>query len=105
LDANELVSVDGVTRPLKVWLSQHRELTRVARALVERLAALSGRRRACGPVEAGERRAPRAQFKVWQVPDLLQRYPAQWTGERLVRALHPLSPRLYSIASAPRGGG
>jgi len=105
LDASESVSVDGVTRPLKVWLSQHRELTRVARALVERLAALSGDAGLADLLKPANAARLRAQFKVWQVPDLLQRYPAQWTGERLVRALHPLSPRLYSIASAPEEVG
>jgi sulfite reductase (NADPH) flavoprotein alpha-component len=105
LDASESVSVDGVTRPLKVWLSQHRELTRVARALVERLAALSGDAGLADLLKPANAARLRAQFKVWQVPDLLQRYAAQWTGERLVRALHPLSPRLYSIASAPEEVG
>ena len=105
LDANESVSVDGVTHPLKVWLSQHRELTRVARALVERLAALSGDAGLADLLKPASAARLRAQFKVWQVPDLLARYPAQWTGERLVRALHPLSPRLYSIASAPEEVG
>ena len=105
LEANDAVSVDGVTRPLKEWLTQHRELTRVARALIERLAALSGDAGLVELLRPAAAAQLRAQFKVWQVPDLLQRYPAQWTGERLVRALHPLSPRLYSIASAPEEVG
>lgn len=105
LDANESVSIDGVTRPLQAWLSQYRELTRVARALIERLAALSGDATLADLLKPASAARLRAQFKVWQVPDLLQRYPAQWTGERLVRALHPLSPRLYSIASAPEEVG
>ncbi len=105
LDANESVSLDGSTRPLGEWLSSHRELTRVARGLIERLAALSADEGLAALLKPDAAATLRAKFKTWQVPDLLRRYPVQWTGERLVRALHPLSPRLYSIASAPEEVG
>ena len=105
LDAAETVTVDGASRSLREWLTRHREITRVARALIERLAALSGDAGLAALLKPDAAASLRAQFKVWQVPDLLRRYPVQWTGERLVRALHPLSPRLYSIASAPEEVG
>lgn len=105
LDGAETVNVDGVNRSLRDWLTRHREITRVARALIERLAALSGDDGLAALLKPDASAHLRAQFKVWQVPDLLRRYPVQWTGERLVRALHPLSPRLYSIASAPEEVG
>jgi sulfite reductase (NADPH) flavoprotein alpha-component len=105
LDPAETVTLDGTSRPLREWLCRHRELTRVARALIERLAALSGDDTLAALLKPDAAARLRAQFKVWQVPDLLRAYPVQWTGERLVRALHPLSPRLYSIASAPEEVG
>ena len=105
LDAAETVTVDGASRSLREWLTRNREITRVARALIERLAALSGDAGLAALLKPDAAASLRAQFKVWQVPDLLRRYPVQWTGERLVRALHPLSPRLYSIASAPEEVG
>ena len=94
LDANESVSVDGVTHPLKVWLSQHRELTRVARALVERLAALSGDAGLADLLKPASAARLRAQFKVWQVPDLLARYPGQLAEDRQHDVLaEPCVPR------------
>jgi sulfite reductase (NADPH) flavoprotein alpha-component len=99
------VEIDGVSRPLSEWLTRERELTRVARPLIEALAARSGDATLAEwlrPEAAGELRA---RLKQLQVPDLLAAHPAAWTPEALVRALHPLSPRLYSIASAPEAVG
>jgi len=104
--AGELVvEIDGVSRPLSEWLTRERELTRVARPFIEALAARSGDATLTDwlrPEAAGELRA---RLKQLQVPDLLAAHPAAWTAEALVRALHPLSPRLYSIASAPEAVG
>ena len=36
-----------------------------------------------------------------QVIDVLKTYPAKWTAQALVKALRPLTPRMYSIASSP----
>ncbi len=105
LEPTELVSVDGRTHTLIEWLSSQREVTRVARGLIERLAALSGDAALAALLKPGSAVQLREKLKTWQVPDLLMQYPAQWTGERLVRALHPLTPRLYSIASAPEEVG
>src|SRR3546814_8856279 len=35
-----------------------------------------------------------------QLIDVLQRFPAAWTAPELIRALRPLTPRMYSIASS-----
>jgi sulfite reductase (NADPH) flavoprotein alpha-component len=105
LQADEAVSVDGITRSLGQWLNRYREVTRVARALIERLSALTGDAGLAMLLKPESAATLRARFKEWQVPDLLAQYPAAWTGERLVRALHPISPRLYSISSAPEEVG
>jgi len=40
-----------------------------------------------------------------QLPDLLERYPAEWDAATLAGALRPLVPRLYSIASSSKEVG
>lgn len=102
LDAASPVTVDGVTLPLSTWLGERRETTRLARPFIAELA----RRAAAAPLAewlapsgAGELRTA---LKSLQVADLLKRYRTDWDAEGLVRALNPLSPRLYSIASSRR---
>jgi len=100
LDPDSSVTVDGATLKLREWLARGRELTRIARPLIERLAARSG-----DPVIAGWLRPENAEslrevFKSRQLIDLLQEFPAVWDAPSLVQALRPLTPRLYSIASS-----
>ena len=40
-----------------------------------------------------------------QLPDLLERYPADWDAATLVSTLRPLVPRLYSVASSMKEVG
>ena len=102
LDGTAPVTIDGASLPLATWLGERREATRLARPFIAELA----RRTAAAPL--AEWLAPsgvgdlRAALKSLQVVDLLQRYPTDWDAEGLVRALNPLSPRLYSIASSRR---
>ncbi|MCZ8130499.1 MAG: assimilatory sulfite reductase (NADPH) flavoprotein subunit [Steroidobacteraceae bacterium] len=105
LDAGTTVTLDGATAPLAEWLTKRREVTRVARGLVEQLARRTGDpelARWLTP-EGGE--SLRRALKELQVADLLKRWPADWDADSLVAALHPLSPRLYSIASSRRAVG
>ncbi len=105
LDPQSSVAIDGVSHPLRSWLTSRREIARLARPLVERLAEKSASTTLAGwlaPEHSGELRAA---FKELQVADLLKRFPAEWDAETLVRSLHPLSPRLYSAASSRREVG
>ena len=99
------VTVDGLTRSLEGWLTERREVTRVARPLVEELAKESGHAELRSWLEPGNGAKLRSVFKELQVADLLKRFPQAWEPERFVRALHPISPRLYSIASSRREVG
>ncbi len=102
LDPTTAVSVDGQTHALAHWLARKREVTRLAKPFVERLAERSGSAELKAWLAPGGAERLRAAFKGLQVADLLKHYPASWEPEALVRALHPLSPRLYSIASSRR---
>ncbi len=102
LDGATPVAIDGTSLPLSTWLGERREVTRLARPFIAELA----RRTAAAPL--AEWLAPpgvgelRTALKSLQVADLLQRFRTDWDAEGLVRALNPLSPRLYSIASSRR---
>ena len=105
LDPAHAVTVDGTTRSLGQWLTGHREVTRLARPLLEQLALHSGRDERGGWLDPAQVEQFRRQLKQLQVADLLQRFPAEWEAEALVRALHPLAARLYSVASSRREVG
>jgi sulfite reductase (NADPH) flavoprotein alpha-component len=102
LDPTTAVTVDGQTHALAHWLARRREVTRLAKPFVERLAERSGSAELRSWLAPGGGERLRAAFKELQVADLLKRHPAAWEPEAFVRALHPLSPRLYSIASSRR---
>jgi sulfite reductase (NADPH) flavoprotein alpha-component len=102
LDPTTAVTVDGQTHALAHWLARRREVTRLAKPFVERLAERSGSAELKSWLAPGGAERMRAAFRELQVADLLKRYPAPWEPEAFVRALHPLSPRLYSIASSRR---
>jgi sulfite reductase (NADPH) flavoprotein alpha-component len=105
LDANTPVRVDETTQPLRLWLSEQRELTRLTRPLIAQHAALAGSaelNRLLSPDHAEQLKKLLADY---QVIDLLRAYPALWSAEELVTALRPLTPRLYSIASSQKAVG
>lgn len=104
-DGVEPVSIDGRTRSLRDWLTFDREITRLTRPfLLEHAtrAASDALRDALAP---GREEDLRAILKNFQLVDVLLRHPAAWEPEALVRALRPLVPRLYSIASSPEAVG
>ena len=105
LDPAVAVTIDGTTHSLRTWLTQRREVTRLARPLIEQLAERSGSDELRAWLAPDGAAGLRAAFKQLQVADLLKRFPAEWDPEGLVRALHPISPRLYSIASSRREVG
>lgn len=99
LDLATPVSHAGEERSLGDWLTQHREVTRLSRPVLEAHAARSAAPALRALIE-GNAQARAAVIRDWQILDLLETYPAQWSAEELVGALRPLAPRLYSIASS-----
>ena len=98
LDAQQPVTHESQTLPLRDWLLEKRELTRLARPFVF-AHAQRARHDDLDAVVA----SPVAFLKMlfdYQTIDLLRAYPAEWNAQELVAALRPLQPRLYSIASS-----
>jgi sulfite reductase (NADPH) flavoprotein alpha-component len=96
LDADTLV--EGA--PLRTWLSEKRELTKLARPFLQRHAERAGRDELPRLLLPENNEALAKLLATHQLIDLLQAFPAAWSAEDLVAALRPLAPRLYSIASS-----
>ncbi len=96
----EAVSVEASTATLRQWLGREREITRLTRPFLVQHAEKSGSADLAAALEVAGGSRLRQLLKEFQLVDLLQQYPAEWGGEELVRALRPLAPRLYSIASS-----
>jgi sulfite reductase (NADPH) flavoprotein alpha-component len=105
LEPTQPVAVGGASRTLRDWLTHEREIARVARPLLERLAERSGSAALGGLLDRERAADLRRVLAELQVADLLKRYPATWDAQALVSALHPLAPRLYSVASSRREAG
>ncbi|HEY2347320.1 MAG TPA: assimilatory sulfite reductase (NADPH) flavoprotein subunit [Xanthomonadaceae bacterium] len=103
LDAGESVAHEGQTLSLHAWLSERRELTRIARPFIVAHAARA-RDGELDRLVADERELAK-RLATWQPIDLLLRHPAAWSAGELVAALRPLQPRLYSIASSQKAVG
>ncbi|HET7064040.1 MAG TPA: assimilatory sulfite reductase (NADPH) flavoprotein subunit [Rudaea sp.] len=98
LDAQQPVTHESQTLPLRDWLLEKRELTRLARPFV-----FAHAQRAKHDDLDAVVASPVAFLKMlfdYQTVDLLRAYPAEWNAQELVAALRPLQPRLYSIASS-----
>jgi sulfite reductase (NADPH) flavoprotein alpha-component len=105
LDGDTAVDHAGQTLPLRQWLSEKRELTRLSRPFLA-LHAARGRSDELNGLLAPERQAHLARFLgEKQVLDLLQDHPGDWSADEFVAALRPLTPRLYSIASSRKQVG
>ena len=100
LDGDAPVTHAGVEHPLREWLAEQRELTRLARPFVAALVERNGN----ADLQALLAEGDNTKFATWaenrQVIDLLHFAPAAWDPTALVAALRPLQPRLYSIASS-----
>lgn len=105
LDGESAVTVDGKTLTLATWLTERRELTRLARPFVAAQAERSGDARLQQVLLPENRERLGALFDSHQVIDLLREFPADWSAPALLAALRPLAPRLYSIASSPEDVG
>jgi sulfite reductase (NADPH) flavoprotein alpha-component len=98
LDPQQSVTHESQTLPLRDWLLEKRELTRLARPFV-----FAHAQRAKHDDLDAVVASPVAFLKMlfdYQTIDLLRAFPADWNAQELVAALRPLQPRLYSIASS-----
>ncbi|HDO1327740.1 TPA: assimilatory sulfite reductase (NADPH) flavoprotein subunit [Aeromonas veronii] len=84
--------------PLRAALTGHFELTRLHGGFITGLADISDN--AALKDLAGDKAQVNALVASAQVVDVLKRFPTALTAEQLVGLLRPLTPRLYSIASA-----
>jgi sulfite reductase (NADPH) flavoprotein alpha-component len=100
LDGDAAITHADATHPLGEWLTSKRELTRLSRPFVAALAERSGDAGLHSLLQPENAEALRAVLTERQPIDLLQGHPVAWTGDALVAALRPLTPRLYSIASS-----
>ena len=105
LDGDTVVAQGEASLPLRTWLTEKRELTRLARPFIAELAACAASEELQALLAPGRRDGFARLLADSQVIDLLQRHRAEWSGEQLVAALRPLAPRLYSIASSQRAVG
>ena len=97
---DENVEFDGETRTLREWLSTSREITRLTKPFLVQHAQLAKDAALAAVLEPGQQDSLRRTLKDLQLVDVLQRHPAPWEPAKLVSALRPLAPRLYSIAQA-----
>jgi len=96
----EPVVVDGEQRSLREWLVPGREITRLTKPFLVQHAQRAASAELTEILTAGHEERLRSTLKNLQLVDVLQRYPATWEPDALVRAMRPLAPRLYSIASS-----
>jgi sulfite reductase (NADPH) flavoprotein alpha-component len=102
LDAGASVTHDNKTHTLHEWLRDERELTRIARPLLQ---AVAKQAKVDITELLGNAAAMAKLTATCQVSDVLASYPAEWTPDALVSALRPVTGRVYSIASSPAAVG
>jgi sulfite reductase (NADPH) flavoprotein alpha-component len=102
LDGGASVTHDGKTHTLNEWLRDERELTRIARPLLQ---AVAKQAKVDITELLGNAAAMAKLTATCQVSDVLASYPAEWTPDALVSALRPVTGRVYSIASSPAAVG
>jgi len=98
LTGNEKISVGDKTLPLRHALATDFELTRLHPGFLSGLADISTN--AILKKIAEDKTIVRKITAETQLVDVLKQYPVALTAEQLVSLLRPLTPRLYSIASA-----
>ena len=110
-DAPAQVTRGKLERPLEDWLTEHLEITRVARPFLEAQAVRSDSSELKGLLDKTPEAAVRLQSFMLGVnaADVLERFPVltgqAWSAADLLAVLRPLTPRLYSIASSRKTVG
>ncbi len=103
LDGDTVVTQGAETLPLRRWLGERRELTRLHRPLLKAHAERSDS--ATLAAALSDASIATALLQTTPLLDLLAEHPAVWSPEALVATLRPLAPRLYSIASSREAVG
>ena len=98
LKGDEVVTVDGKTLPLSEALQWHFELTVNTANIVENYATLT-RSESLLPL-VGDKAKLQHYAATTPIVDMVRFAPAQLDADALIGLLRPLTPRLYSIASA-----
>ena len=98
LKGDEPVTVEGKTLPLSEALQWHFELTVNTANIVENYATLT-RSESLLPL-VGDKAKLQHYAATTPIVDMVRFAPAQLDAEALIGLLRPLTPRLYSIASA-----
>lgn len=99
LDGEAPVTVTAGETTLRHTLTERLELTQLHPAVVRAWAAQSGAQAL--ECLTGDEEQLRAYAGQHQVIDLLREHPSQPEAAAFAKLLHPLQPRLYSIASSP----
>lgn len=98
LKGDETVSVNGESLPLSEALRFHYELTQNTTGIVEKYAQLARDEALL------ERLTDKSQLQAYAsntpIVDMIRQAPTDLSSEQLLGLLRPLTPRLYSIASA-----
>ena len=100
LSPDESVTIDNTTRSAQEWLSQYRELTQLTKPFLVAHAELAQSEELQALLQPEAIEDFRKLLATHQLVDVLKAYPANWTAQGLIKALRPLTPRMYSIASS-----
>ena len=100
LQGDDSVEINNVSRPLKTWLKHHRELTQLTKPFLAAHAELAQSDALKEVLKPDALSGLKNLLESQQLVDVLKQYPAPWTAAALVKALRPLTPRMYSIASS-----
>lgn len=95
---DEKITLNGQTLTLREALTDHLELTQNTTVIVEKYASLSRDERLIELLADKHQLQQYAQ--TTPLPDMIRQAPADLDAEQLIALLRPLTPRLYSIASA-----
>lgn len=100
LDGDASVAMKGESRSLSDWLRHERDLGKLSRSMLVALAERSVDPQWKQLLQPEQRPALSAFLQAHRVLDVLSQHRVPWDAESLLRALNPLTPRLYSIASS-----
>lgn len=97
LDGDQEVTIEDRPMPLSDALARHQEITVLNRPFLE---VVASEHEALRDIVANREKITEL-FKTRQIIDIVGDYPKGWQAQEFVGALRKLTPRLYSIASAP----
>lgn len=97
---DEPIAHRGKELPLRFWLEEGVELTRLSRPFVAIHAQRARDQQLSRLLEPERAEAFSQWLRGHQAIDLLQAAPGAWNARELIAVLRPLAPRAYSIASS-----